>query len=166
MYKIIIAICIFSSVAFGSDEIKSIKDIKKEYGIVQKSLNSYKTSSFEVNDLSTEGGELTYYKDKSGNVRVLKAELLGETGKDVIFYYFKNGELFFVYRANFSYNAPIYDSSFDNKKTYKSVDRFYFVNSDLVRWINNKDEIHDGKMVYENGQMIINKLIKILLKSK
>ncbi len=165
IYRIVVAISLISSIVFGG-EIKNIKDIKKEYSIIQNSLKLYKKKSEELNGLSTEGGKLTSYKDREGNIRLLKAELFRETGREEILYYFKESELFFVYRVNFIYNEPLYTSKFDAKEVNKSVERFYFINYNLVKFIKDKKQINNSKTLLKSRERVIKELIKILLKSK
>jgi antitoxin component YwqK of YwqJK toxin-antitoxin module len=100
---------------------------------------------------STEGGEVTVYRDAKTDIRLIKVKLYFESGKVIGEYYYQNGSLIFAFYEAHHYNVPFYVTSetakeigseaFDPKKTKISEDRYYFNNGKMIRWLdeNNKE---------------------------
>jgi|GEM_PF-3016005 len=123
-----------------------IQEIKFEYQSIISALPSLRIEQAELSGYSTEGGSASAYRDTRGNIRFLKVELYGESGKVIEEYYLRNRQLIFVYSVRYQYNVPFYltpersseigSEAFDSKKTTVHEDRYYFDNHKLFRWIN------------------------------
>ncbi len=99
---------------------------------------------------STEGGSATFYV-KNDQIQKLKEELLGETGKTVNKYYFKEGELIYIIHERHTYNRPIYwdearaeefndDQVFDPEETEILQSTYYIQGGMLLYWIDENGE--------------------------
>ena len=96
-------------------------------------------------ELSTEGGNATYYRDNDNKIKIITTELYGEMGMSYEEYYFNNDSMFFSYSEERNYNAPMYYDStaaksdggepFDVKKTKIEQQRFYFSRNKLIQWL-------------------------------
>lgn len=108
-----------------------LKVIRSEYTIINS--ETLKCTTEDIEDQSTEGGEVKKcYKGKE--LRKLTAAFYGEMGKTIEEYYFKNGELIFLFEKRTYYTAPIYNSSnFKIKSIVES--RYYFDGGVLFKWI-------------------------------
>jgi hypothetical protein len=128
---------ITSSVAQSADPV--ITDIRAKYQEIRNNLKSYDTVSADLPGESTEGGEaIGYYKGK--DLKLIEITYFGEMGKTKLEYYFNTDQLFFVFESRYKYNRPIYDPSFDLKRSVVTKDRYYFHKEKLVRWLDNNNK--------------------------
>jgi len=156
---------IFTTV-FGQDDTQ-ILQIRSEYNLIKKMEMDLIKDSTEVEGLSTEGGQIVYFRDQDQVLRIAKVTLYGETGMLTEEYYFTNGELFFIFSAKHTYNAPFYitDQSlaaqgiepFDPAKTEIREDRFYFHQHRMIRWLN-----HQKALVTKTSREFIDQEKEIL----
>jgi hypothetical protein len=151
-----IGILIFSN--FAQAEDASVISIRKEYQLIQQALPSLKTEAVELEDYALEGADAKVYRDRTGNIRVIKADLFHESGKEFKEFYYKDGILIFAFYITHRYNQHTgitpeiakkegIEEAFDPKKTLITEDRYYFSNSKMIRWIN-----EDHKEVNPNSK--------------
>ena len=122
-----------------------IDDIRKEYQAIRGALPTYTRESVELTGYSTEGGTAKAFRDAKGNIRLIRIELYGESGKIFEEYYYRNGNLIFAFYEDHRYNVPFNVSEevakelgiepFDPKKTRISEDRYYFHNGTMIKWL-------------------------------
>jgi hypothetical protein len=134
-----LAICAFSQ------NSEAIKQIKSEYLIIKKSIRNYKIDSMELMGESSEGGFGKYYKDSTGEIRLIIVKYYGEMGNKYEEYYYNKSNLFFVLSTLVSYNVPFYmtketakennSEEFDPKKSKLEENRYYFENGSLILWL-------------------------------
>ncbi|MDK2978222.1 MAG: hypothetical protein PWP52_936 [Bacteroidales bacterium] len=131
-----------------SEENDIVIDIRKKFTEIENNCNtSYKRTSKDLNDYSTEGGYVSIFSDNE-QIRKAKTTFYGETGKAITEYYFWDNKVFFIFRQNYRYNSPIYITedteegfeAYDENKTKIYEDRYYFLNETLVRWIDENNE--------------------------
>ncbi len=132
-----------------------ILQIRQEYQSIRAALPELTVRSVYFEGYSAEGGEAKAYRDAAGEIRFIRAEFYGESGKAFEEYYYKNGALIFVFRQTHKYNVPFYVTeeqaqefnieAFDPKKTRILEDRHYFHDSKMIRWINDEGETVDIK---------------------
>jgi len=145
------------------NEGESIKKIREEYKIIN-SDTSYLIIEKDLEDLSTEGGTLVSYYKKN----ILKKAVIliyGEMGKKTMEYYYKNGNVIFVFVKEYFYDSPIYDEGF--KISYTDDNRYYFHQNKLIKWIDDKRvnrNIYDVKSL-QIGTEIINDAVNIINRS-
>ena len=109
-----------------------IKEIRQRYAELERDLKQCRQVKRDLPGESTEGGELIgYFKDSS--LRKIAATFYGETGKALVEYYFWDGRLFFVLRAESRYTAPM-----SGKVKSKTEERFYFDDEKLIQWLDAK----------------------------
>lgn len=138
-------------------QISSISEVKNQYSKTTNSLNTLSKSKHSLNELSLEGGEVEVYKNSDGEINFANLVLYGETYKVEYNFYFKNSVLFFVYEVSFAYNEPMYSEGFDIDKAIKKVNRFYFVNEELAKWLDeNKNSIStdDNKFYLKEREIL------------
>lgn len=148
---IAIGILIFSNFVQADDS--EINSIRKEYQLIQRALPTFKTETIELEDYALEGADAKTYRDKAGDIRLIKAELFHESGKEFKNFYYHNGKLIFALYVTHRYNQHTgitpeiakqegIEEAFDPKKTLITEDRYYFSNNRMVRWIDeNKKEV-------------------------
>lgn len=148
-----------------SKTISTIKEIKKEYINIVNTLNSLDKSKYELSQLSTEGGEVEIYKNIDKEIRFAHLMLFGEMYKIEYNFYFKNSMLFFVYSTKIEYNQPIYSEGFDLDKSTKKVNRYYFINEELERWLDDKGyNVDNNQEKFINAQKELLSLVRDFLK--
>lgn len=162
--KLIIAVitALFSTAILAEDT--AISNIRKLYEEIQKQSNSFKKEKLDLgSDYSTEGGELTAYRDNTGKIKVLRVELYFETGKVFEnFYYNDNNELIFAFYKDYKYNSPFYVTkdnakemgldAFDEKKSVLKEQRYYFDKLRLIRYVEDKKTLDVKTDEFKNAE--------------
>jgi hypothetical protein len=169
-------ILVFSNFAYAEDSLVSIR---KEYQLIQQALPTLKTETVELEDYALEGADAKAYRDKKGNLRVIKADLFHESGKEFKEFYYKDGMLIFALYITHRYNQHTgitpeiakqegYEEAFDPKKTLITEDRYYFSNSKMIRWIdeNHKEVKLDSKEFKDSEQDVMETSTDLLSKFK
>jgi len=122
-------------------QIDSIAQIRSEYAAINRQAASLNRQVVSLNDRSSEGGEVTIYRNKNGAVRLVREVVMGETGKVQREYYYEANVPFFVFEVTTRYNAPIYLPQFNPSLSEKSEERYYFLHGKMVRWLHGKESI-------------------------
>ena len=123
-----------------STELVILK-IRKEYARINADSAKYKVVSKNIDNLSTEGGELTNYYEGGELVKSV-IFLLGEMGKSKMEFYIAGDEIFFCYEQIMHYDKPMYMQGSHIEIT--AVNRYYFNNQKIIRWLDNSLKIVSG----------------------
>jgi len=161
MKKVLLAITLITS--FTTAKITNIEDIKGKYQQIQSKEKSYNKKVKEIDDISTEGAQATYFYDKS-NLKLIKVDIYGETGKEEQEYYFDNGKVFFIYIKETSYNAPMYAKEFNSKLSKIKQKRLYFINGKLVKFLAGSKEVPKDSIAFKSEEENSLDFLKMLLK--
>lgn len=82
------------------------------------------------------------------SIMKIAATFYGEIGKASEEYYYWENKLIFVLRTDYRYNKPL-----SGKVVRTTVDRFYFSNDKLIRWIDeNGSQVASDTSAFEIGQ--------------
>lgn len=108
---------------------ESIASIGQHYAQINRSAAKYKKVKKELSGFSAEGGQLVAYFH-GPSIMKIAATFFGESGKAAEEYYYWDGKLIFVLRTDYRYNKPL-----SGKVVKTTVDRFYFSEDKLIRWI-------------------------------
>jgi hypothetical protein len=151
----LVIFCIFYFVTFSQERNRNengqdgtellIKMIRKEYYRINADSSRMKMVTREAPGESPESGELRKFYEKDTLRKAVKT-LFFETGKQIDEYYFKDGQLFFSYEANVSYDKPI--SVEGSKVSRVEENRFYFSGHGLIRWLDKNGKIVADKKLY------------------
>lgn len=142
-----------------SDEnFQLIDDFEKDKGI-------FRPDTFELNENSTDGGQLIAYHSQDKDYLVLDIWLFGETGK-VHSTYWTDRKLKFkiIKRTDFVYDKPYYEEDY----TVTETTEFYsYSDNSFIRYNSNKQEIDnsdnvDSEMKVKNFFADITKHIEIV----
>ena len=129
-----------------------LKNIRQQYYSIQEKLHTYDTTMLPLWGESTEGGQAIAYYDDS-DLKLIQIVWLGETGKNMMDYYFDKGQLIFAFEQYIQYNRPIFwneevarengdNEVFDPEKSTVEENRYYFHNQKLFLWLDpGKDEV-------------------------
>jgi hypothetical protein len=124
-----------------------IASIRRHYAEINRNAAKYKKVKKALSGFSAEGGELVAYFDGPGIVKMV-ATFYGETGKAGEEYYYQDGKLIFVLRTDYRYNKPL-----SGKIVRTTLNRFYFSNDKLIRWIDeNGKQVASETSVYSEKQ--------------
>lgn len=169
---IVILALLFAGTLLAEDP--GILEIRAEYKNIIEALPSLTKAETELSGYSTDGGKATAYRDSKKNIRLIKVELYGESGKAFEEFYYQNGSLIFAFYESHLYNVPFNvtpevtkdagGAAFDPNKTKITEDRHYFAQGKLVRWIDeNKTEINPTSKEFKEREKDILKFSKELL---
>ena len=160
MPKIVLVLALFISVAVT--KIANIDDIKSKFQKIHTKEKSYSKKEKEIDDISTEGAQATYFYDKN-NLKLIKVDIYGEMGKEEQDYYFDNGKVFFIYTKEISYNAPMYVKAFSKKLSKTKTKRLHFINGHLAKLLVNGKEIAKNSASFRYEEKKSLHLVKKLL---
>jgi hypothetical protein len=128
----------------GKDSITSIRE---RYTAINKNLSKYRVVKKELLGFSTEGGELVAYVDGASVVK-MAATHLGETGRSLEEFYYRDGELIFVFYRRETYDAPM-----SGRVSKTAEERFYFADGRLIRWLDSRGRaVAPGRGEYREAQ--------------
>lgn len=138
----------------GFPDTDLIEQIRNEYNLINKSLDSY--SKIENNDInvykdlnpdnysfeSTDIYQLAiinlirYYDN--GVIKKAVVRFDGDRQDLISEYYFKNDSLFFVFKTRIDYKKPKWSDDFNKLDKDIFENRFYFDGNRLLKWIDSK----------------------------
>ena len=126
---------------------ESVSSIRERYAAVNKNLAKYRVVKKELSGFSTEGGELAAYFDGASVVKIV-ANHQGETGRSLEEFYYRGGELIFVFYRRETYDAPM-----SGRVSKTAEERFYFAGGRLIRWLDNRGRaVARGRGEYREAQ--------------
>ena len=125
---------------------KEIVKIRAEVAAINKSGAKYTKTTKDVEDISLEGTEATYFRS-AGNLRKITAKMFGETYNATSEFYYRDGELIFVFVQRNQYDTQI---GLDTPPKVASTEeqRFYFAGGKLIRLLVGKKELKSGDERY------------------
>jgi hypothetical protein len=106
-----------------------IPSIRQQDAAINKRAPRLRKVKKDLSGFSTEGGELVAYFDGKAIVKMM-ATYYGETGRTVEEFYCRDGKLIFAFRKVLRYSEPL-----SGKVVSTSVERFYFQDDQLIRWL-------------------------------
>lgn len=106
-----------------------IQSIRQSYATINRKQARYRKVKKDLSGFSVEGGVLTAYFDGQNIVKMI-ATYYGEMGRTIEEFYYRDGKLIFVLRTELNYNRPL-----SGKVVSRKLNRFYFTNDKLIRWI-------------------------------
>jgi hypothetical protein len=110
----------------------SISSIRGRYAAINRNLSKYRVVKKELSGFSTEGGELVAYVEGASVVK-MAATHMGETGRSLEEFYYRDGELIFVFYRRETYDAPM-----SGRVSKTAEERFYFADGRLIRWLDSR----------------------------
>ena len=142
-----------------------VEQIIKDYNATNNYKN-YEVTTVDDDDKSSEGGVIEFYS-RNGELKKVVTKYYGEGGKSITEYYVKNNNVYFVYDADYHYNAPFYmEEIFDKKKTEIKEKRYYFdSDGNLVRYTDeNKKTTEDKEKISYIEEEIHKTIEEVFLK--
>ena len=129
---------------------KEIALIAKQVNTINKNLKKYTKKKKDVDDISLEGTEATYYVSGRGLMKI-SAKMYGETYNAVGEFYYQGEEMIFAFlRLN------KYDTQIGLEKPVKVVKveekRLYFSGGKLIKLLIGKKQIQAGEEGFEESE--------------
>jgi hypothetical protein len=125
---------------------KEIVKIRSEVAAINKGVSKYTKTTKNVEDISLEGTEATYYHSAK-NLRKITAEMFGETFNATGEFYYRGGELIFAFIKHNKYDTQI-GMNPPPKVIGTEEQRFYFADGKLIRLLIGKKELKSGGEKY------------------
>lgn len=137
---------ILAGSAFAQTE-KQVAGISAEVAAINKGAAKYKKTKKDVEDISLEGTEATYYQSGK-NLRKITAKMFGETVYADGEFYYRDGRLIFAVLKRTNYSEPL---GMSKKRKVMSVEeqRYYFADDKLIRLLIGKKALKSGDERYE-----------------
>lgn len=151
------AILIFfvNSNVFAQTE-KEIAQIRAEVNLINKSAAKYKKEKRNVEDISLEGTEATYFVSGKG-LKKISAKLYGETYNATVEVYYSGEEMIFAFMKENRYDSQI--GMKPPPKVVKSEERrFYFSGGNLVRLLVGKKELKPSEENYNEYKQQVDEI--------
>lgn len=128
---------------------QAVNHTDKNFSLIEdfeKSKHTFRPDTFDLNNLSTDGGQLIAYHTKDKDYLVLDIWLFGETGKVHTMYWTdRNLNLKIVRRADFVYDKPYYEKGY---KTVETTEFFSYTDKSFKRYNSDGQEINES----DNGK--------------
>ncbi|MCY1636497.1 hypothetical protein [Marinifilum sp. D737] len=159
MKLILISILLFT----GFSNTDLIEQIRNEYNLINKSLDSYtKVENNDINvykDLNPDNYSyesediyrlaminlIRYYDN--GEIKKAVVNFNGDRQDLISEYYYKNNSLFFVFKTQIDYKNPKWSDDFNGADKKVLENRFYFNGEKLIKWIDSGSNMTDLKTV-------------------
>ncbi len=125
---------------------KQIAAIRAEVNAINKGAAKYKKTTKNVEDISLEGTEATYFHSGK-NLKKITAKMYGETYNATGEFYYQNGELIFAFVKRNQYDTQI-GMDTPPKVVRSEEQRFYFAGGELIRLLLEKKELKAGNGKY------------------
>ena len=129
------AVLVFSMAGSAQTE-KQIAAIRSEIRQINKGSAKYAKKTKNLDNLSTEGAEVTYYTSGKGLKKIV-AKIYGESGNSVAEYFYVGEDLIFVFEKSNYYDEPLQGSR-TPKVARTEETRAYFEGGKCIRLLNGK----------------------------
>ena len=125
---------------------KEILKIRAEVAAINKGASKYTKTTRNVEDISLEGTEATYFHSGS-DLKKITAKMYGETYNSTGEFYYRNGELIFAFVKHNRYDTQI-GMDAPPKVVSSEEQRLYFADNELIRLLVGKKELKSGNERY------------------
>lgn len=125
---------------------EQIKQIRAEVNLINKNAAKYKKTKRNVEGISLEGTEATYFVSGKG-LKKVTAKMFGETYNATVEIYFSGEEMIFAFLKENRYDTQI-GMNPPPKVVRTEERRFYFSSGNLIRLLVGKTEVKSGSENY------------------
>lgn len=146
---LVITIFIGINTVFAQSVEKQITAIRAEVAAINKATKGYKKTTKDVEGISLEGTEATYFVSGKG-LKKITAKIYGESFRATMELYYQGEDLIFAYEKMSKYNGSI---GMKNLKVVKIEERrMYFSGGKMVRYLLGKKEIKSGSTEFNEEE--------------
>jgi hypothetical protein len=155
-----VATFIAMQAVFAQSIEKQITVIRAEVTAINQAAKGYKKTVKDVEGISLEGTEATYFTSGKG-LRKVVAKSYGETFNAVTELYFQGEELIFVYRKFNRYDTQI-GMNPPPKVVSVKESRLYFAGGKMIRFLDGKKSVKNTTKFWSDSESEVNALSKTL----
>lgn len=160
---VLVLIFVLSGLTVFSQSVKEITKIRAEVGSINKNLKKYARQTKDVEGISLEGTEATFYTSGT-QLKKIEAKIYGESYNATAEIYYSGAAPIFIFQKLNKYDFPI-GASRSPKIASTEETRAYFVNRQIVRLLIGKNEIKSSNEKFEEMKKDLENLSNTLLKS-
>jgi cell division protein FtsL len=142
--SIFLLLIIFSLLAAGTlaQTAAELASIRAEVAAINKNVKNYQKTVKDVDGISGEGTEATYYLSGKG-LKKISANIYGETFRATVEIYYSGEEPVFAYQVEKRYDKHIMEKGFKVISTKEK--RFYYSGGELIKVMVGKRTITEGE---------------------
>lgn len=142
MKTILIALLTILSINIvAQNPTEDIAQIRKMYNYTNANYKKMKRITKNLDTEGAEGGTIDFYYQNNGEYNLIIKTVYNETGKIKTEYYFGiNNYLNFILEQTVRYNATITSKSFDEKKSKKTILKYYVRGSNVFKVVDSKNK--------------------------
>jgi hypothetical protein len=140
------ALLLLTFILAGSAFAQTVKQVAGIAAINQGAAK-YKKTKKDVEDISLEGAEATYYKSGK-SLKKITAKMFGESVYADGEFYYRDGHLIFAVLKRTHYNVPL-GTGKNRKVTSVEEQRYYFADDNLIRLLIGKKALKSDDERYE-----------------
>lgn len=138
---------VFGNSIFAQTD-KQITAIRAEVAAINKAAAKYKKKTKDVEGISLEGTEATYYVSGKGLKKIV-ARIYGESFNATGEFYYQGEELIFAFVKHNKYDRPLGASGRSPKVVRTEEQRFYFTGGNLIRLLVGKKQLKPDDERYD-----------------
>jgi len=131
LLSLAIVLTFIGAVSAQAQTDKDIVEIRAQVAAINKGAAKYKKVTKDVDDISLEGAQATFYRS-GDDLRKVTTKMYGETYKATGEFYYRDGELIFGYIRHSQYDTQI-GLSKPVKVIRVEDQRYYFKGGELIR---------------------------------
>lgn len=142
LFSLSIVLTFIGTVSAQSQTEKDIVEIRSQVAAINKGAAKYKKVTKDVDDISLEGAEATYYRSGE-DLKKITTRMYGETYKATGEFYYRDGKLIFGYIRHSQYDTQI-GLSKPVKVIRVEDQRYYFKDGELIKLTVGKKTLKSG----------------------
>lgn len=160
LLTILLGILVSGTINLSAQNVeRAVSEIRTEVTAINKSAKSYAKKTKNVEGVSLEGTEATYFTSGRG-LKKITAKFYGESFQATGEYYFQGEELIFAYEKTSKYNGTI---GMKNLKVVKVEEkRFYFSAGKMIKLLVGKTSVKSGSEDWQQAESEMLDLVKTL----
>ena len=137
-----------SNVGLNTNKITMInKDINMALENFNNVKENLKTLEIELNDISSQGGNLIAKYDNKNHIKYIESNIYGELGKIFYEYYIINKNVVYIIEDKIQYNKSIYEKDFQTES--EQINKYIIYQNNIYKYVS------EGKMEEKKGQELI-----------
>lgn len=138
-----------------------IAGIRTEVAAINKNISKYKLAKKNVDEISLEGTEATFYSAKR-NLKKIAAKIYGETYNAVVDIYYEGDKPIFIYQRLNKYDKPF---NLSPKTVEIEETRVYLINEKIVKLLVGKKELKFADQKFNEIKADFDELSRKLFKA-
>ncbi|NOT48927.1 MAG: hypothetical protein HOP17_14405 [Acidobacteria bacterium] len=153
---LLVAMFVIAAASIAAQENKQIASIRAEVSSINKSAAKYQKKTRDVEGVSLEGTEATYFTSGKGLKKIV-AKMYGETFRATAELYYSGEEMIFAYQRMERYDTQI--AANPPPKVVKVIEtRVYYAGANAIRVIEGKKQLASQGAEFHGAEEAMNDL--------